>query len=91
MRKIQRPTGTCHMKEDFTSYPDKMEGGVFLTLPLSKTGRLERHLSACKEKTLLILVSSVLISLTSISACLFIVQTLITIPSYDQVKESISV
>lgn len=67
------------------------DGQPTLVLPVSRISQFEKHSSACKEKALLILVSSLLLCFTSLSVCLFVVKTLITIPTFDQVKAAATV
>lgn len=67
------------------------DGQPVLTLPISKVSRFEKHSTACREKTNLILFSSLLLCFTSLSVCLLIVKTLITIPSFEEVKSSANV
>ena len=63
----------------------------FLKLPLITISRLERAGSRCKEKTILIILSTLLMSITSLSAAFFIVDTIVTSPSLDDITNELKV
>lgn len=63
----------------------------FLKLPLITISRLERAGSRCKEKTILIVLSTLLMSITSLSAAFFIVDTIVTSPSLDDITNELRV
>ena len=62
-----------------------------ISLPVVSMSRWERKGSILKEKIYLIIVSSILLGLSSLRVSLFIVQTLVTTPSYDHVESTINV
>ncbi|KAK8810204.1 hypothetical protein WA538_000710, partial [Blastocystis sp. DL] len=62
-----------------------------LQLPVASVSAFERRASACKERGVQILVVSLLLFLSSLSAAYFVVDTVITRPTYTDVRESYSV
>ena len=62
-----------------------------LQLPVASVSAFERRASACKEQGVQILVVSLLLFLSSLSAAYFVVDTVITRPTYTDVRESYSV
>lgn len=71
------------------------EGGnrnqEFLQLPVVTVSGLERAGSLAKEKTLPILLSTILIIFTSLSTASFIVDTVVITPSINDLKTEYSV
>ncbi|KAK8792253.1 hypothetical protein WA171_002505 [Blastocystis sp. BT1] len=65
---------------------DYSSSSNFVKLPISSLGRLERGASVLKEKILLIVLSTILLLVSSLSASFFIVDTIITSPPFNSVK-----
>ena len=62
-----------------------------INLPVARISPLEHKYLICREKILLIILSSILLACSSLSICTFIVNTVVTTPEFTHVESVVKV
>ena len=62
-----------------------------INLPVACISPLEHKYSICREKIILIILSSILLACSSLSICTFIVNTVVTTPEFTHVESVVKV